>query len=110
MSEEVLTFLRSSASTALAVFPVDICSNDFRYLIQSMLFSRKFYDANFDRKKEHNNKLHEKIVDTIRHGYQQLIDGEENSFKVNKICRVLNDFDDKKEEKVLLKEICTYAT
>lgn len=49
-------------------------------------------------------------MDTIRQGYQQLIDGEENSFKVNKICRVLNDFDDKKEEKVLLKEICTYAT
>ena len=57
------------------------------------------------------NTLYKKIVESIRLGYLELLDGEHRSFNINKICRMLSLIENPKHgEQALLKDICTTAT
>lgn len=43
-TDEVMSFLQVCEPIALEHFPTDVLSNDFRYLLQSMLFTKEYLD------------------------------------------------------------------
>jgi len=104
-SDELISFLQVLEPHALEHYPTDVLSNDFRYLIQGLFFSKEFYEAGIGS----GSKLFTKIVDSIRNEYNKLLEGEHRSFNINKICRILSSMEGQHEQ-ALLKEICTIAT
>jgi hypothetical protein len=44
MTDEVFAFLQVSEPIAVEHYPSDVVSNDFRYLLQSLLFSKEYID------------------------------------------------------------------
>ncbi len=43
-SDELKSFLQVCEPHALEYYPEDVASNDFRYLIQSLFFSKDYYE------------------------------------------------------------------
>ncbi len=88
-SDELKSFLQVLEPHALEHYPVDVLCNDFRYLIQGLFFSKEFHDAGLGGE----NKLFNKIVDSIRNDYMKILEGEHRSYNINKICRVLSSME-----------------
>lgn len=107
MSPALLDFLQACEPYVHKQYPQQVGSNDFRYLLQSMFFTKEYHD--FLVRRGCDNYLYKKTLKSIRSGYQTLLEGPHNSYNINKVCRVLSAMEGP-EESALLKEIVTAAT
>jgi hypothetical protein len=108
-SPEVISFMEVCEHLVLDQYPENVQSNEFRFLIQSYLFSKEYFDS--QEKAGAANLLYKKIIESIRQGYGELLEGEHRSYNINKICRMLSQIENPKlGEQALLKDICTVAT
>jgi len=73
-SPEVISFMEVCEHLVLEQYPESVQSNEFRYLIQSFLFSKEYFDS--QEKAGAENLLYKKIIDSIRQGYAELLVGE----------------------------------
>lgn len=89
-TDELKSFLQVLEPLAIEHYPKDVLSNEFRYLIQGLFFSKEYYEAGIGWQ---GAKLFDKIVDSIRNDYMKLLEGEHRSYNINKICRVLSSMD-----------------
>jgi len=106
---EVISFLEVCEHLILEQYPEDVRSNEFRFILQSLLFSKEYFDS--QEKAGAENLLYKKLVESIRLGYSQLLDGEHRSYNINKICKMLSQIENPKlGEQALLRDICTVAT
>ena len=72
-SPEVISFMEVCEHLVLEQYPEDVQSNEFRFLIQSYLFSKEYFDSQVKAGAE--NFLYKKIIESIRQGYGELLQG-----------------------------------
>ena len=63
----LLDFLQACEPYVLKQYPKTADSNDFRYLLQSMFFTKEYHDHQLHRGGD--NALYKRTLDTIRSGY-----------------------------------------